>query len=175
MAIEDYLASIKAPQSNTPMPTLNQPSGATMLSENLKAFSDPNSELMQQAARRGIEYAATRGGVNSSIAAGASQRSALDTATQLASQATEIDVNRQNTQQQAAFENWLSQQNFNRTFQAQLGMLPVQNSFNMLSAIQEYALQDPALYTPDVVSGYSNFFQKNMENILAQYFGGTDA
>ena len=74
--------------------------------------------------------------------------------------------------QDYASQNWLAEQGFNREFQGQLAMMPVQNSFNMLNALQQFSIQDPELYTPDVVSGYSNFFTQNMGDIINRYFGG---
>lgn len=132
----------------------------------LDYFMNPNSEFMQQAAQRGLNTAAQRGGINSSIAAGASQRAAQEAAIPLAQQA----VNIQQQREQVEGQDWLSKQNFSRALQGQLTMVPLTNSMNMLNVVQQYALEDPELYTPEVTSGYSNFFQKNMDNLLANYF-----
>jgi hypothetical protein len=173
MAIDDFLAKVRTPESNTPPPETARYSGADVVSSNLEKFMSPGSDYIQNARQRGIEYAATRGGVNSSIAAGASERSALEAAGGLAQQATGIDAQREQTRDSAILNNWIDQQGFNRQFQGELAMMPVQNSLNMLNNIQRYALEDPALYTPDVVSGYTNFFQKNMQDFMSRYFGGT--
>lgn len=145
--------------------------GAEMVQGNLESMLDPNSQYIQQARQRGLEHAATRGGVNSSIAAGASERAAIDAASGLAQQATGIDTARQMTNTQANMQNWIDQQGFNRELQGEMAMLPVRNAANMLSMVQQYAMQDPALYTPDVVSGYSNFFNENMKNLMRQFSG----
>lgn len=145
--------------------------GAEMVQGNLESMLNPNSQYIQQARQRGLEHASTRGGINSSIAAGASERAAIDAASGLAQQATGIDTARQMSNTQANMQNWVDQQGFNREFQGEMAMLPVRNAANMLSMVQQYAMQDPALYTPDVVSGYSNFFNENMKNLMRQFSG----
>lgn len=139
-------------------------SGTQQVQQSLQTFLDPNSDYMRNAAQRGVEMAATRGGVNSSIAAGASQRAALEAAQPLVQQAVSIDQQKQN----AATENWLAQQNFGRALFGQT----FNNSMGMLNSVQQYALEDPELYTPEVTSGFTNFFQKNMNDLLSRYFGG---
>lgn len=142
-----------------------QQTGAALVGSNLESFLNPNSTLMQAAARQGQRTAATRGGLNSSIAAGASQAASLDTAQTLASQATQVDLQRENTQAQ----DWLNQQSFSRELQGSMASAQFQNSLDMLSAVQAASISDPELYTPEVVSGYSNFFSQNMANILRNY------
>lgn len=175
MAISDYLAKpamVQQPQqAPAAMPTtpsyqqgLQDPS--QMVQGNLESMLNPNSQYIQNARQRGIEYAASRGGLNSSIAAGAAERSALEAAMPLVQQATDI----QRQREQVAAEDWLSGQNYNRALQGQLTMLPVQNAYNMMATVQEYALAQPQLYTPEVMSGYTNFFQQNMNDIMSQYF-----
>lgn len=138
------------------------PTGATAVQNSLDAFTNPNSRFIQDARREGLNFAAQRGGINSSIAAGASERAALDAAVPLAQQAVQIDQAREDV----AANDWLAKQNFGRALQGQ----SFQNTLGMLNAIQEYALADPELYTPEVTSGYSNFFQKNMKDILSNFF-----
>lgn len=143
-------------------------SSTGLVQKNLESFLNPNSTLMQQAKRSGVEYANTRGGVNSSIAGGAAQRASLDAAVSQANQATAIDREREAVN--AA--DWASSQNFNRAMLGQFSSTAFNNSLNMLNTIQQFALEDPELYTPEVTSGYSNFFQKNMNDIMKRYFGG---
>lgn len=135
-----------------------------MVQGNLQALLGPGSDYIENARRRGIEQAATRGGVNSSIAAGAAERAALEAAAPLAQQAISIQADQNNLQMQ----NWLAEQNFGRTlFGQKFG-----SSLDMLNNINQMALMDPELYTPEVTSGLSNFFSQNMNNILKQYFNG---
>lgn len=174
MALQDYFqqyqTNVNANTTANPFPTVKGPTGGQLVQTNLEAMLNPNSDYIQNARQRGVEMAATRGGVNSSIAAGAAERSALEAAAPLAQTAVGIDAERANLEFQAQAENWMANQNFNRTFQSSLALLPVQSSFNMLEAVQQYALQDPELYTPEVISGYTNFFNKNMQSMLDDYF-----
>lgn len=198
---------------------LNPVSGSQQVSRSLQEFLNPNSDYMRNAAQRGVEMAAARGGVNSSIAAGSSQRAALEAVQPFVQQAVDVDqqkyqlmaqdylaqqgyafqdqlAGKQNAlqaalaqyqgglqtslaqyqgglsmalaQQAANTESWLSQQNFGRALFGQT----FSNSLGMLNSIQQYALDDPELYTPEVMSGYTNFFQQNMNDLLSRYFGG---
>ena len=116
---------------------------------------NPNSQYIQNARQRGVEQAAVRGGVNSSIAAGASERAALEAAAPLAQQA----VNIQQTREGVNADNWAASQNFNRAFLGQLGTTAFSSSVNMLQNLQQMAAEDPELYTPEVTSGLNNFFK----------------
>lgn len=172
MALINYFTDQAVPNQQTlglqqfgsapaPAPSTN---ANEMVTGSLQAMLDPNSSYIQNARQRGIEQAATRGGVNSSIAAGASERAAIEAAAPLAQQALSI----QSSREDANTQNWLSQQNFGRALFGQT----FSNSMGMLNAIQQYALEDPELYTPEVTSGYTNFFQQNMNDLLSRYFGG---
>ena len=187
---------------------LNPVSGTTQVSRSLQEFLNPNSAYIQNARQRGAEQAALRGGINSSIAAGASERAAMEAVQPLVNQAVDVDqqkyqlmaqdylaqqgyknqnilADKENAlqaqlaqyqgglqmslaQQQANTENWLSQQNFGRALFGQT----FSNSMGMLNMVQQYGLEDPELYTPEVLSGYTNFFQQNMNDLLGRYFGG---
>lgn len=213
---------------------LNPVAGTDQVSRSLQAFLDPNSAYMRNAAQRGVEMAAARGGVNSSIASGSAQRAALEAVQPFVAQAVDVDQQKykllgqdylaekgysansqlQNqladknsslqsalaqyrgglemsmadknnafqqtrdqyqgelqmslNQQRANTDNWLSQQNFGRALYGQ----SFSNSMGMLNQVQQYGLEDPELYTPEVMSGYTNFFQQNMNDLLSRYFGG---
>ena len=140
-----------------------------MVQSSLEAMLNPNSSYIQNARQRGVEFAAQRGGINSSIAAGASERAALEAASPLAMKSLDIQENRDN----AMTANWLAGMNFNREFQGQLAMAPLNSSLNMLESLNQFALQDPELYTPTVMSGFTNFFNKNMGDMMSRYFGKT--
>lgn len=136
--------------------------GVDTVKGNLESLLAPGSSYIDNARQRGIEYAATRGGVNSSIAAGAAERSAIEAAAPLAQQAIAIDQQNKDY----AMQDWMAQQNFGRALYGQ----KFTNSMGMLNAIQQYALEDPELYTPEVTSGFTNFFQQNMNDMLSRYF-----
>ena len=161
MSLSNYTA---APP--TPSPYVGAPTPDAIVQNSLESMLNPNSSYIQNARQRGIEYAGSRGGLNSSIAAGASERSAIEAAQPFVSQSLGMQKQRDDFMGQ----NWLDTQSFNREFQGQIAMLPVTNSFNMLQAVTQFGLNDPALYTPDVISGYSNFFNKNMKDIMSSYF-----
>lgn len=134
-----------------------------MIQSSLDYFMNPNSEYMQAAKQAGMQVAAERGGVNSSIAAGASQKAALEQATSLASSSVASQLGQENAQ----LQDWMDSQSFNRS----LAAMPYQSSMDMLKYISQAGIQDPALYTPSVISGFSNFYNQNMNDILKQYFG----
>lgn len=168
MALTSQLAGfVPQVQPNTSYNPGTLRSSTGLVQGNLEAMLNPNSALMQDATRRGLETAATRGGINSSIAAGASRRASLDTAQQLAQQATNIDLQRE----QVAAQDWAETNSFNRAMLGQFSNTMFTNSLNMLNSVQQMALQDPELYTPEVVSGLSDFFSRNVNDILGRYFG----
>lgn len=142
--------------------------GAETVTGNLDAVLDPNNQYIQNARQRGLEYAATRGGINSSIAAGAAERSAIEAAAPLATQATQLDVNRE----QQAFQEYLQGRQINQEFQTQLASSAVQSQYNMLQTLQQYAMNDPTTYTPEVISGYSNFFGRTTSDVIKRLLGG---
>jgi hypothetical protein len=150
--------------TQAPFPFGSGNSYESELQSSLDYFMNPNSQLMQQAAQRGMEVAATRGGVNSSIAAGASQRAAMEQAVPLAQSAAAVRVG----ERQALIQDWAAQQGFNR----ELAAMPFTSSMNMLQQVTQYSLQDPQLYTPGVISGYTNFFNQQMNDMMQRYFGG---
>ena len=163
---------------------------------------DPNGAYIANARQRGLETAARRGLGNSSIAAGASQRAAIDAVQPLVSEATGIfnrregeafeaeqtirqqmftamenqrDRDQQITMSQV--QNWLNDQTFQREFNAQLSLLPITSAANLHQMLAQYAMESPEVWTPDVLDGVSNFFNQSFLNILQQYFpsyyGGT--
>lgn len=168
MALDTYTNSLMAKVTHNPIQMYGQglQDPNAIVSGSLETMLNPNSQYIQNARQRGIEQAAVRGGVNSSIAAGASERAAVEAAAPLAQQA----VNIQQTREGVNADNWAASQNFNRAFLGQLGQTSFNSSVGMLEMMQKYAMDDPELYTPEVTSGFSNFFQRNMNDILGRYF-----
>lgn len=150
-----------APNYNTPIDGVNYDQ---RMSDSLEYFMDPNSAYIQNARQRGMETAAVRGGVNSSIAAGASERAALDAAMPMA----QASVGMQAGLDQAKLAEWAATNSFNRELFAQ----PFTSSMDMLKRFTDASLQDPELYSPSVISGYTNFFNQQMNDMLSRYFGG---
>lgn len=191
-----------------------------------------NGEYADNARRRGAEQANARGLMNSSLAAGASERAALEAVQPFVSegmgllgaregrafqgQENQLDriqnVNnmilgsniqeRQMAIQQAyeqgnmglaaqlqrdqarddytfrrALQNdatmqqdWLSSNAFSREFNAGLAMMPVNSAMDMFGQLMQAGINDPEVFTPEYMSGMSNFFNNYMQAILAQYF-----
>ena len=76
-----------------------------------------------------------------------------------------------------AQQDWLTNQNFSREFNAALSMLPIQNASQLHNAMMQAALEQPEVYTPEVLSGFSNFFNNQFLAQMQMYFpqttGGT--
>ena len=91
---------------------------------------------------------------------------------QLRERQTQLDFENTRALQgdRVAQEDWLASQNYSRQFNGNLAMLPITNSMQMGQAILDYALQNPEVYSPQVISGLQNFFTGNMVSILQQYF-----
>lgn len=152
-----------------------------LVQNQLQGLLSQNSAYMNNARLRGMETAARRGLGNSSIAAGASQRSALEAALPIASADAEVyrtanegnfsALNQLRQMRTAAeLDNWLSSETYNRDFNGRLAMLPITSAIDMLSYIQQRAVEDPSVYTPEVISGINNFFNLNMQDILGRFF-----
>lgn len=174
MALSNYFtgglfnATVNPVQQNVYDPNRLTPA-TNMVQGNLEAMLNPNSSYITNARQRGMEVAATRGGINSSIAAGAAERAAIDAAAPLAQQATNIDQ----TREQVRADEWMTNNNFNRAMLGQYAQTTFNTSMDMLKMIQQYSMEDPELYTPEVSSGLANFFNQNMNNNLKRYFNGT--
>lgn len=159
MALSDFFTT----QPATQPVQMNRGTGTQQALSSLEQVVGSGSPYIQNARQRGMELAATRGGINSSIAAGAAERSALEAAAPIVQAGLNIDQAQQNVQ----YENWLNQQNFNRSLQGAAFDANLRNT----DMISQFALQDPELYSPDVVSGYTNFFSQNLREVLNNYFG----
>lgn len=81
--------------------------------------------------------------------------------------------NREQLREQAVLDDWLQTNSFNRQFNANLALLPINNTFELLQNIMGYATENPQVWTPDIVSGTSNFFTNSMFDVLNRYFPGT--
>lgn len=160
MALADYIMG--APVA-TALP--QKPSGTSQVLSSLDQITNSNSSYMENARRRGLEVAGSRGGINSSIAAGASQRAALEAAQPLLDQSLNIDQQYQS----ADISNWMANQDYARGMSQFYSQNQYHNLTGMLGMINQMQLQDPELYTPEVASGYLNFFQKMMGDALGRY------
>lgn len=162
---------------------MRQVTGNELVENRLNNLLQTDSRYIQNARQRGAEYAASRGNINSSIGAGASERAALEAAMPIAESDAGVyrDANQGNFESlnqlrqmrtAAELDNWLSDSNFNRDFNGRLAMIPINSGADMLAYITQRALEDPAVYTPDVISGFNNFFNLNMKDMFKNFFGG---
>lgn len=207
-----------------------------LTSYQLNQLINSNSDYMRNARQRGLEAAASRGLLNSSIASGASMRSALEAAAPIAGAdaarygsvedqnrgfrfgeaANQNQMYRQNwlsseeaarnfrytdalqnnqsvrqnwlneqsdtrnaqfqdalAENAAVRQDWLQSQQFDRQFNQTLALMPMTSSIDFWNNAMRMALEDPSVYTPDVINGLSNFNMTNLQNIIRQYLGPT--
>lgn len=89
----------------------------------------------------------------------------------------DYDFRRAMQSDSVAQQDWLSNQNFSREFNAGIAMLPIQNASQLHNAMMQAALEQPEVYTPEVLSGFSNFFNNQFLAQMQMYFpentGGT--
>lgn len=181
-------STVATPQQ-TITPGIQGFSPKEVVGETLSYFTDQNNPYMRNAARRGLEVAGARGLSNSSIAAGASQRAALEAAQPLvnnamallgeregrAFQGQQADLDRafrERMQSDSVLQqDWLSSNNFTREFNGTLALMPIKNAYDLSKAIMSYAADNPEVFTPEVMSGFGNFFQ-NMPAMLLNQGGG---
>ena len=165
-----------------------------LVSNQINALTSGNSAYMENARRRGAEFANSRGNLNSSIGAGASMRAALEAAMPIAQQdaGTYAAANTQNagalndirqaginsflSQNDSLFnaqaQDWLANNQFNREFNGQLALMPIANAADMWSGLMDLATQNPEVFTPDVLAGYQDFFQQGVDEYISRYLGG---
>lgn len=172
-------ASVAPPITTTPTTSLEQFSPYNVVNDLVNQFSDSQGSFVQNARQRGLEQASRRGVLNSSIAGGNAERAALESIQPFVSEgvgllnAREGRALQKNMQQDSAvLQDWMNSNQFNREFNGTLAMLPITNTYQLMQNIMQYGLDNPEVYTPDVISGTSNFFTRNMFDVLSQYFPG---
>lgn len=166
---------------------------------NLNKLLGQDSPYIQNARLRGAEAAQARGLRNSSIAAGASERAAIEAAQPIVSEIQDLTQQRENLAFQgeqatldriqqvnnamldyqfknalqgnaALQQDWLSSQEYTRQFNGDLAKVPIANAAALSQMIAQYALENPEVYTPATISGMQNFFTGSLAAILQQYF-----
>lgn len=168
-----------APVPTNPTTSLEQFSPYNVVNDLVNQFSNNQGSFVQNARQRGLEQASRRGVLNSSIAGGNAERAALESIQPFVSEgvgllnAREGRALQKNMQQDnAVLQDWMNSNQFNREFNGTLAMLPITNTYQLMQNIMQYGLDNPEVYTPDVISGTSNFFTRNMFDVLSQYFPG---
>jgi hypothetical protein len=164
--LQGYAGGGVVPQPNQAPPASF--GAGNVVADYMNNLTESNSPYMQNARRRGLEMAGSRGMLNSSMAAGASQRAALESAMPMVNEMVGLQKSREGY----ASQDWLNNNQFNREFSAGLALMPIKSSFDMLNTLMSYGAENPSVYTPTVMSGLSNFFSQNMQDIMSNYFGG---
>lgn len=128
---------------------------------------DSGSAYMQNAKRTGLEAAANRGLLNSSIAAGNAQRAAIEASNPIVNNV----LSAYGQERGAQLSDWLSSEALKRDFSTTLAALPIKTSFDMLTGLAQAATNAPDVFTPSYINSMSNFFTANMQNVMANFFG----
>lgn len=138
---------------------LDVPSNSSLTSNSIATMEaaqkyalDPNSAFMQNARQEGLEFASKRGLLNSSIAAGNSQRAAIQASQPIAN---------------AVFND----ANNSRDFYRAAKLLPLQSALELSTHFADMAAEQPDVYTPEYINGMTNFFMSNMQNVMKNFFG----
>ena len=83
-------------------------------------------------------------------------------------QQNQLDRDQQLTMGQV--QNWLNNESFMRDFNAQLATMPINSAAQLSQYIAQQAINNPEVYTPEIVSGMTEFFTTNTLDVLSRYF-----
>lgn len=173
------------PTGPVPPPVENPYGPAQTVNDMINAFA--NGQYANNARRRGLEMANQRGLLNSSIAAGASQRAALESIQPFVSEGMSLLNNRESRAQtaleaerdrqfrrllqtdQATQQDWLNSNQFNREFNANLSMIPIASSTEFMQYLFQLGAENPEVYTPNIMAGMQNFFTQSMLAMLDKF------
>jgi hypothetical protein len=150
----------------------------------LSQILNDESGYIQNARRNGIELAAQRGLLNSSIAAGNSQRAAIEAAQPILNEITQLhnqreqlaftgEQNQMDRDQQitmAQINDWAANNQFNREYNGQLSLLPITSVTALNNQLMQAAIENPEIFPPEIVSGLGEFFGTNLLSMLQQWF-----
>lgn len=154
-----------------------------LVATQLNDLLDSDSRYIQNARRRAMEQANSRGLLNSTASAGAAERAAIEAGMGIAT--ADANAYRSSGDQNfaalsqlrqmrtsAELQDWSNSQQFNREFNAGLSLMPIQNATQMWNAIMERGLDDPAVFTPEVMQNLSDFYNLNFDVMMKRYLGG---
>jgi hypothetical protein len=136
----------------TPTPDQNWQQSADDMMKTQALVLNSDNPYIQNARQMGLEHASNRGLLNSSIAAGNSQRAAIE--------ASQPIVNK-------IYDRANSVSDFYMTAK----LLPLQAALNFTDNFAMMAAQEPDVYTPSYINGMTNFFMSNMQNVMSNFFG----
>lgn len=197
MGIPGGPGSLRPPVAGGPptldsyLPPGSQFSPGDVVGNSLENLLAPGSRYIDNARQRGREEAGRRGLLNSSIAAGTAERSAIEASMPIldqimglhrqregqAHQSTEAQRDRQFQSEfsllNANVQDWLNSSQYNREWNGQLAMLPIASAAEMWSGLMQLAASDPTVFTPDVLAGYQDFFQTGFNEYISRYLQPT--
>lgn len=184
--------STATPLVNSPFPTAQAPQqiyqpnmgAGEVVQGYLDQLLSSNSPYIQNARRSGMEVAAQRGLLNSSIAAGASQRSAIEAAQPILNEINQLhnqreqlaftgEQNQADRDQQitmARINDWAANNQFQREYNGQLSLIPITSVTALNNSLMQAAIENPEIFPPQIVSGLGEFFGTNLLSMLQQWF-----
>lgn len=68
-------------------------------------------------------------------------------------------------------QDWLNSQNYIREFNGTIAANNVKTATDMWNTLFKYAVDNPEVYTPEVVTGMQNFFTNSYFDNMGKYFG----
>lgn len=89
---------------------------------------------------------------------------------QYAFQGEQSGLSRNHDFDMAQVKDWLDTNSFSREFYGTLSMMPIKSTTDLMAQLQTYAIDNPEVYTPEVMNGMGQFFSQNMMQLLAQYW-----
>ena len=181
-----------APVTTSPFPTAQAPQqvyqenmgAGNVVQDYLRQLLSSDSPYIQNARRSGMEVAAQRGLLNSSIAAGNSQRSAIEAAQPILNEITNLhkqreqlgftgEQNQKDRDQQitmARINDWAANNQFVREYNGQLSLIPITSVTGLNNSLMQAAIDNPEIFPPEIVSGLGEFFGTNLMSMLQQWF-----
>ena len=181
-----------APVATSPFPTAQAPQqvyqenmgAGNVVQDYLSQLLSSDSPYIQNARRSGMEVAAQRGLLNSSIAAGNSQRSAIEAAQPILNEITNLhkqreqlgftgEQNQKDRDQQitmARINDWAANNQFQREYNGQLSLIPITSVTGLNNSLMQAAIDNPEVFPPEIVSGLGEFFGTNLMSMLQQWF-----
>lgn len=177
---------------NSPFPTTQTPQqvyqtnmgAGNVVQDYLDQLLSSDSPYIQNARRTGLETAASRGLLNSSIAAGNSQRAAIEAAQPILNEITNLhnqreqlaftgEQNQADRDQQitmARINDWAANNQFQREYNGQLSLIPITSVAGLNNSLMQAAIDNPEIFPPEIVSGLGEFFGTNLLSMLQQWF-----
>lgn len=141
---------------NTPTEQQNMQQATDNMMQVQNDVLNSDNAYIKNARQMGLEHASNRGLLNSSIAAGASQRAAIEASQPIA-------------------QSIYARGNAKTDYYDMARLMPLQKALSLVDDFAQRALDQPDVYTPGYVNGMTNFFMSNMQNVMKNFFGDSPA